>query len=115
MNHDYETGVDLSDSVNIQNLCETPPSGEITMTSYPTCNKTSSSPKPCIPDKKLRTMERYQEVVLAFSEFVMKKVCAVPPGGGLTMTSYPACNKTSLSRKHALQIKGYYMDYYHEL
>jgi len=36
-----------------QNLCETPPSGEITMTSYPPCNITSLSRKPCIPDKKL--------------------------------------------------------------
>jgi len=32
---------------------EAPPSGEITMTSYPACNKTSLSRKPCIPDKKL--------------------------------------------------------------
>jgi len=36
-----------------QNLCKTPPSGEITMTSYPVCNKTSISRKPCIPDKML--------------------------------------------------------------
>jgi len=32
---------------------ETLPSGEITMTSYPVCNKTSSSLKPCIPGEKL--------------------------------------------------------------
>jgi len=30
-----------------------PPGGEITMTSYPACNKTSLSRKPCIADKKL--------------------------------------------------------------
>jgi len=30
---------------------ETLPSGEVTMTSYPPCNKTSLSRKPCIPDK----------------------------------------------------------------
>jgi len=32
---------------------ETPPGAEITMTSYPACNKTSLSRKPCIPDKNL--------------------------------------------------------------
>jgi len=32
---------------------EAPLSGEITKTSYPVCNKTSLSRKPCIPDKKL--------------------------------------------------------------
>jgi len=37
-----------------QNLFETPPSGEITMTSYPVYNiKTSLSRKPCIQDEKL--------------------------------------------------------------
>jgi len=36
-----------------QNLCETPPVGEITMKLYLTCNKTSLSRKPCIPDTKL--------------------------------------------------------------
>jgi len=30
-----------------------PPGGKIMMTSYPACNKTSSSRKPCIPDTKL--------------------------------------------------------------
>jgi len=30
------------------------PDGEITMTSYPACNKTSLSQKPCIPDEKLK-------------------------------------------------------------
>jgi len=32
---------------------EAPPGGEITMTSYPPCNKTSLSPKPCIAHKML--------------------------------------------------------------
>jgi len=32
---------------------EAPPSGEIMMTSYPPCNQTSLSRKPCIPDKNL--------------------------------------------------------------
>jgi len=34
-----------------EKLPEAPPSGEITMTSYPACNETSSSRKPCILDK----------------------------------------------------------------
>jgi len=29
---------------------------------------------------------------------------AAPPGGEIMMTSYPACNKTSLSRKHVSQV-----------
>jgi len=33
---------------------EVHPSAEITMTSYPACNKTSLSRKPCIPDKKIQ-------------------------------------------------------------
>jgi len=36
-----------------ENLPEAPPSRQITMTSYPACNKTSLSNKPCIPDIKL--------------------------------------------------------------
>jgi len=48
-----------------------PLGGEITMTSYPVGNKTFLSREPCIADKKV-TMERYQEVMFALSEFVMK-------------------------------------------
>jgi len=44
---------------------------EITVTSYPACNKTSLSRKPCILDKML-FIERHQEVIVALSEFVMK-------------------------------------------
>jgi len=36
-----------------ENSPEAPPSGEITMTSYPACNKTSLSREPCITNKKL--------------------------------------------------------------
>jgi len=49
MNHDYETGVALSDSFQISfKICESPNSGEITMTSFPVGNKTSLSRKPYI-------------------------------------------------------------------
>jgi len=44
-------------------------------------------------------MERYQEAMVAYSESVMKKMRAAPPGGGLPMTTYPVGNKISLSRK----------------
>jgi len=120
MNHDYETGIALSDSVNQtcvkrplaeksrwrhirlaikprylgnhasqiksyygtqsgsrgrsfrirhEKSLEALASGEITMTSYPPCNKTSLYRKPCIPDKKV-TVECYQEVMVALSESV---------------------------------------------
>jgi len=41
------------------------------MASYPVGNKSLLSWKPCIPDKKI-IMERYQEVMVALSESVMK-------------------------------------------
>jgi len=70
MNHDYETGVALSDSVNktygslsgsharffrirFGKSPEAPPGGEITITSYTVCNKTSLFQKLCSTDKKL--------------------------------------------------------------
>jgi len=61
MNHDYQTGVSLSDSVN--KTCvksgAAPPRSGLTTTSYPTCNKTSLSRKPCILDKELLWNETY--------------------------------------------------------
>jgi len=53
-----------------------PPDWEITMTSYPVCNKTSLSRKPWISDKI--NVERYQEVMVALSESVMK-ICLMRP------------------------------------
>jgi len=50
---------------------EAPTGGEIMMTSYPACNKTSLSRKPCIPYKKVLYTERYQEVMVALSESVI--------------------------------------------
>jgi len=49
MNRDYETGFRFRQ----QNLCETLPSGDITMTSHQVGNKTSLSQIPCIPDEQL--------------------------------------------------------------
>jgi len=68
--------VALSESI-MKNRVKLPPGKEITMTSYPACNKTSLSRKPCIPDKNV-TMERYQKVMVAFSKSVMKSACSTP-------------------------------------
>jgi len=80
-----------------QNLCEMPPNGEITMTSYPVGNKTSLSRKPCIPDKKLLwNANRKSWSLFQISSW---KFAGSAPSGEITMTSYPVSNKTSLSRK----------------
>jgi len=55
----------------------------------------------CIPDKKV-TMERYQEVMVTLTKSAME-TCV--PGGGQMMTSYPVCNKTSLSWKPCIPDK----------
>jgi len=44
-------------------------------------------------------MERYQKVMVALSESVKKKSPEASPSGEIMMTSYPACNKISFSRK----------------
>jgi len=49
-------------------------------------------------------MERYQEVIVALSKSVKKKSPEAPPGGEITMTSYPACNYRYFAN-HAFQIK----------
>jgi len=59
-------------------LVWTDPSGEITMTSYPACNKSSLSQKPCIIDKKLLCMKCYQEVMVALSEPSCKIMLSAP-------------------------------------
>jgi len=63
-----------------------PPSGEITMTSYPTFNKTSLSRKSCIPDK------RYYETLSGSHGRTFRirhaKSREDPPGVEITMTSF---------------------------
>jgi len=154
MNHDYETGVALLDSVNKtwmkrplrkksrwrhirlaikprylgyhapqiksydgsisgshgrsfrirhEKSHEAPPRGEITMTSYPACNKTSLSRKTCIPIKSYYGTLSWSHA--RSFRIRHEKVCAVPPGGGLTMTSYPFDNKPRYLGNHASQIK----------
>jgi len=51
-------------------------------------------------------MDRYQEVMVALTEFVMENRLKRPPGDKITMTSYSACNKTSLPRKPCIPDKN---------
>jgi len=54
-------------------------------------------------------VERYQEVMAGRSFRIRhEQLREVPPGGEITITSYPACNKTSLSRKPCMADKKYY-------
>jgi len=46
--------------------------------------------------------------MVALSEAIIKKSPEAPHGGGVTMTSYPVGNKTSLSRKPCIADKSYY-------
>jgi len=101
MNHDYETGVALSDSVN--KTCGNAPSGEITMTSYPV-------------DKKPRYLGNHAAHIKSYNGTLSgshgrsfrirhKNSPEAPPGGEMTMTSYPVWNKTSLFRKPCIPDK----------
>jgi len=83
-----------------------PPRGEITMTSYPVGNISSLSRKPCIPDKQLL----WNAIKKSWSLFQnpSHKITWSTPGEEITMTSYPACNKTSYLGNHASQIKSFY-------
>jgi len=86
------------------------PGGEITMTSYPACNKTSLSRKPCIAEKSY-----YWSLSGSHGRSFRirnENARAAYPGGGLTMTSYHVGNTISLSRKPCLAAK---MDHHHEV
>jgi len=82
---------------------EAPPSGKITMTSYPVGNETSLSRKPCVPDEKFiwtlsvshgRSFRNRHE-----------NLPEAPPGVEIPMMSDPACNKSTLSRKPCIADK----------
>jgi len=82
---------------------EAPSGGEITMTSYPACTKTSLYPKPSIADN-------YYNGTLSGNHgrsfrIRQENSRGAPPGREITMTSYPACNKTSLSQKSCIPDK----------
>jgi len=58
-----------------------------------------------VPDRRVDTMQHWYEIWVALSESAIKKLRAAPPGGEIRMTSHPACNKTSLSRKMNINIQ----------
>jgi len=81
-----------------------PPSGEITMTSYPVGNETSLSRKPCIPDEKIywRTLSGNNgHFIRIRHENALEK----RPSGANMITSYPVGNETSLSWKPCIPDK----------
>jgi len=84
-------------SIRHEKSPEAPRSGEIAMTSYPACNETSLSRKPCIRDKcwyGTLTGSNARSFRIRHENSP-----EAPPGGEITVMSYPACNQTSLSRK----------------
>jgi len=76
------------------------------MTSFPVGNKTSLSQKPCITNKKLL----WNTIGKSWSLFQIPswKFAWSAPSVEITMTSYPACSETSLSRKPCITDKSYY-------
>jgi len=89
-----------------ENSPEAPPGGEITMTSYPPCNKTSLSQKPSIPDKKLiwNTIDKSRSLFQNPSW----KSREAPPGVEITICLIWLAIKARYLGNHALQIKIYY-------
>jgi len=92
MNHNSGTAVARSHSVN---CVKQPLSGGLTMTPYPVGNKTSLS-----RNHASQIWSYYGFLSASHGrsfEICYQKVRAAPPGEWLMMTSYPVCNKTSLS------------------
>jgi len=83
--------------IHHEKLRETPPGGKIMMTSCTPCNKTSLSRKTSIPNKKFV----WNTISKSWSHFQNSswKIAVISPGVEITMTSYPACNKSTLSQK----------------
>jgi len=77
------------------------PSGEITMTSYPACNKTSLSWKPCITDTKL--LWNTNRKPWSLFQIPSWKFAGSARSVEITMTSYPACN-VSRSSDHTTDV-----------
>jgi len=90
-----------------ENSLKAPPSGDITMTSYPACNKSSLSRILCILDKKVG-MERYQEVTFALSESVKKKSPEAPLVEKSQWSHIRLAVKPRYLGNNASHIKSYY-------
>jgi len=83
------------------------------MTSYPVGNTTSLSLKPCVREKSYYgTLSGSHARSFRIPH---EKSPEAPPGGEITMTSCPACNKTSLSRKPNIPDKNVTMERFQEV
>jgi len=88
--------VTLSESVMKYSLMR-PLAEKLRWKSYPDSNKTSLYRKPSITDKKLLSNAN-RKLWSLFQNPSYKKACSAS-WRKIMITSYPACNKTSLSRK----------------
>jgi len=104
MNHDYEIGVALSDSVN--KTCVKRPLADKSRWRH---NRFKI--KPHFLANHASQMNSYYGMLAGIHDHSFRiryeKSPEAPPGGEITVTSYPACNKTSLSRKPCITHKMY--------
>jgi len=105
MNHDYETGVALSDSVS--NTCVKRPLAEESRWRH-----FRLAIKPRYLWNHASQMKSYYGTLSGRHgrSFRIRHENSpeAPPSGEITITSYPTCNKTSLSRKPCILEKRYY-------
>jgi len=85
---------------------EAPASGEITMTSYTGCIRTSLSRKPCITYKKLIWKKQFQEVRVTLSESAMKSRLKRPLAEKSRWLHIRLAIKRRYLGNHASQIKS---------
>jgi len=105
MNHDYETGVALSDSVN--KICVKCPLAEKSRWRH-----IRLAIKPRYLGNHSSQIKSYYGTLSGSHARSFRirheKSPEAPPSGGLTMTSYTVGNKKSLSRKPCIAVKSYY-------
>jgi len=99
MKHDYETGVALSDSVN-KTCLERPLAEKLQWRHF----RLAINPR-YLGNHGSQIKSYYGTLSGSNGRSFRirhEKKPETPPGGGITMTSYPVCNKTSLSRKSCI-------------
>jgi len=102
INHDYETGVYLSDSVN-KTCVKRPLAEKARWRHIRLAIKPNILIKPRYPGNHAPQIKSYYGTLLGSHGLSFRirheKLPEAPPSGEFTMTSYPPWNKTSLSRK----------------
>jgi len=102
MNHDYATGVVISDSVN--KTCV-----KRTLEEKSRWRHIRLAIKPCYLENHAYQIKRFYETLSGSHGRSIRirheNSSEAPTSGKITMTSYPACNKTSLSRKPCIPDK----------